>query len=152
MCDAYSLLEPYAILKSGKMKATESKESIQGPHFGVQEWRSETAATSHPSGLLPSFRPLGSQDSRVDQATKISAWQEPAPQPWPTSSNLTPPALSMDHFFQEPSYKYLLTEMPSSSGTLSPRPPAACTWLRQRQLAIGLPSESTLHTQHRRAA
>lgn len=103
------------------MKATESKESIQGPRLGVQEWRSETAATSHPSGLLPSFRPLGSQDSRVDQATKISAWQEPAPQPWPSSSNLTPPALSMDHFFQEPSYKYpLLKCLPPQA----PSPPA----------------------------
>ena len=61
--------------------------------------------------------------TRVDQATKISAWQEPAPQSWPTSRLLTPPALFVDHLFQEPSSKYPLSEMPCSAGTLSPYPP-----------------------------
>lgn len=75
--DAHYLLGHYAILKLGKTKATESKPLTQGPHFGVQERRSEIATTPYPSRLLPSSLPLGSQDSRVDQATKISAWQEP---------------------------------------------------------------------------
>ena len=80
------------------------------------------ATTSYPSSLLPSFLLLGSQDSRVDRATKISAWQELAPQAWLTSRLLTPPALLVDHLFQEPSYKYPLSEMPCSVGTLSPHP------------------------------
>lgn len=59
----------------------------------------------------------------MDQATEISAWQEPAPQAWPTSSNLTPPVLSVNHLFQEPSYKYPLSEVSGSLGTLSSPPP-----------------------------
>lgn len=105
-----------------------------------------------PQQASPSSPPLRSQDPRVDQATEISAWQAPAPQAWPTSSDLTPPALSVDHLFQEPRYKYPLSEMPCSSSTLSSHPLAACTLLKQCQPAISLQSESTLHTQQQMAA
>lgn len=104
-------------------------ESHQKNKQLVQGQTSESATTLHPSKLPLSSPPLGSQDPRLDQATEISVWQEPAPQAWPTSSNLTPPVLSVDHLFQEPSYKYPLSEMPGSSGTLSshhPWRPAPC--------------------------
>lgn len=107
----------------------ERMRPIPAPHLGVEEQRSEIATTSDPSRLRPSSPPLGSQDPRVDRATEISAWQEAAPWAWPTSRNLTPPALSVDHLFQEPNYKYPLSEMPCSSGTSSPIPwlPAPCS-------------------------
>lgn len=150
--DAVYLLNHCAILTLRKLKTTQRKQLIQDAHLRVEERRSEIATPSEPRRLLPSSPPLGSQDPKVDQATEISAWQEPALQAWPTSSNLSPPALSVDHGFQEPSYKYPLSEMPCSSGTLSPNPRAPCTLLKQCQFATSQPSESALHTQPQWAA
>lgn len=112
----------------------EQEEEAQGASLCA-----EISLHSYPNRLPPSFLPQSGLDPRTEQATEISAWQDPAPKVWPTSSVLTPPALSADHLFQGlainiHSAKYLAPRVPTSQ----PWPPVPCSLNASLQSACNL--------------